>query len=190
METTCEPASGGAATHVMEEALAEPLGTHCVRPPIQISDSEVGKSPPPLPDFIATPEVPGIDNLELAQAQNAQAVIDQQAVSSFVGRVLAQRKGTKKQVKQLVSASTTAETQPAPPLNAPETGGPVRGTVRFFDARVRFYGFITADDGSDVYCHRNFVKKGHRLYPDTPVEFEIKPTPKGLQARKVRVVGS
>ena len=45
-----------------------------------------------------------------------------------------------------------------------------------------------ADDGRDVYCQRNHIKKGHKLYPGTAVAFAIKPTAKSLEARKVRVV--
>ena len=65
-----------------------------------------------------------------------------------------------------------------------------RGTVRFFDARKRFFGFITAADGRDVYVHRNFVKKGHKLFQGTQVEFVVAPTNRGtgLQAKKVKVV--
>ena len=66
----------------------------------------------------------------------------------------------------------------------------VRGCVRFYDARVRFYGFLTAEDGRDVHVSRNHIKKGHQLYPETPVEFEVLTAPRGLQARKVRVVAA
>ena len=80
--------------------------------------------------------------------------------------------------------------RPAQPNFAPAAdGATMRGTVRFFDARVKFFGFITAEDGSEVYVHRNRVKKGHRLYPGTKVEFEVRATGKrNPEAAKVRAV--
>ena len=42
-----------------------------------------------------------------------------------------------------------------------------------------FFGFITADDGRDVYVHRNHVKKGHRLSTGTRVVFARQYVPPG-----------
>ena len=81
-------------------------------------------------------------------------------------------------------------TKPAVPTFEPD-GTTTRGKVRFFDSRVRFFGFITADDGRDVYVHRNKVKKGQRLYPGTEVEFVVQASTRGksgMEATKVKVV--
>ena len=74
----------------------------------------------------------------------------------------------------------------AAPASGPAT---TRGTVRFFDFRKRFFGFITAEDGRDIFCHRNHVKRGHRLFPGSTVEFIVTPSTRGApQAKKVKVV--
>ena len=36
--------------------------------------------------------------------------------------------------------------------------------VKFFDARVRMYGFVTPDGSDeDIWFHRNYVKKGNKV---------------------------
>ena len=80
-------------------------------------------------------------------------------------------------------------TKPAAPVFDAAPGAKQRGVVKFYDARVRFFGFITADvDGSDIYVRRNSIKKGHKLYPGTKVEFEVEKTSKAPQAKKVKVL--
>ena len=65
----------------------------------------------------------------------------------------------------------------------------VRGTVKFFDARVRMYGFVTPDGSDeDIWFHRNYVKKGNKVYKGTQVEFKVVECPKGHEARKVKVL--
>ena len=56
----------------------------------------------------------------------------------------------------------------------------VSGKVRFFDARVRKYGFVAPDNGAnDIWFHLHYVKKGHKLFPGTRVEFKVVECPKG-----------
>ena len=83
---------------------------------------------------------------------------------------------------------TSNRAPPTPHSGEAAAATTMRGSVRFFDARKRFFGFITAADGRDVYVHRNNVRKGHRLYPGCSVEFVVVTMPRGPQARKVRVV--
>ena len=110
------------------------------------------------------------------------------------------KKKTKNEVVQPKAPAAPDATPPAKskqraqPVSKPAARdfGPVsavmRGAVRFFDGRKRYFGFITAEDGRDIYVHRNHVKKGHRLYPGTKVEFIVQSTPRGDQAKKVRVI--
>jgi CspA family cold shock protein len=61
-----------------------------------------------------------------------------------------------------------------------------KGKVKWFDRRKGF-GFIEAEDGTDVFVHYSEIKSdGFRsLEENQEVEFEIKKGPKGDQATNV-----
>jgi len=64
------------------------------------------------------------------------------------------------------------------------------GTVKWFNPKKGF-GFITAEDGVDIFVHKNNVDYvGHRdyLYKGLKVKFEIEKTPDSLKAIKVRIL--
>jgi cold shock protein len=60
------------------------------------------------------------------------------------------------------------------------------GKVKWFN-EVKGYGFVTMDDGKDVFVHYSAIKgDGFRtLNENDDVEFEINESPKGPQAVNV-----
>jgi len=63
------------------------------------------------------------------------------------------------------------------------------GTVKFFN-NEKGYGFISRDDGDDVFVHYSKIEgEGYRsLEEGQKVEFEVGPGRKGEEATTVRVV--
>ncbi|MBV1820832.1 cold-shock protein [Anaerosalibacter bizertensis] len=64
-----------------------------------------------------------------------------------------------------------------------------KGTVKWFNAEKGF-GFITAEDGNDVFVHFSQInKEGFKtLEEDQEVEFEIVEGQKGPQAANVTII--
>ena len=64
----------------------------------------------------------------------------------------------------------------------------MKGKVKMFDAK-KGYGFIRAEDGSDVFFHySSLVMDGFKTAnPGDEVEFDVSNTEKGLRASNVKI---
>ena len=63
----------------------------------------------------------------------------------------------------------------------------MQGTVIWYNVR-RSYGFVETEDGSDAFVHRNNLNLEAYLERGDRVEFDLRKTPKGLEATSVRRV--
>ena len=61
----------------------------------------------------------------------------------------------------------------------------MNGKVKMFDAQ-RGFGFITGDDGKDVYVHTSAIAGGAALAVGDQVEYEVETGERGLRAKNVK----
>ncbi len=63
----------------------------------------------------------------------------------------------------------------------------MKGKVKMFNSE-RSFGFITGDDGKDVYVHASAVEGGATLAVGDVVEYEVETNDRGLRAKNVKKV--
>lgn len=63
----------------------------------------------------------------------------------------------------------------------------MKGKVKMFNS-ARSFGFITGDDGKDVYVHASAVEGGAALATGDVVEYEVEAGDRGPRAKGVKKV--
>jgi CspA family cold shock protein len=61
----------------------------------------------------------------------------------------------------------------------------MKGKVKMFDSS-RGFGFITGEDGKDVYVHSTAIQGGAALAVGDTVEYEVEAGDRGPRAKNVR----
>ena len=61
----------------------------------------------------------------------------------------------------------------------------MKGKVKMFNAE-RGFGFITGEDGKDVYVHTSAIEGGGTLAVGDVVEYEVEVAERGPRAKNVR----
>ncbi|MFA6530619.1 MAG: cold shock domain-containing protein [Candidatus Micrarchaeia archaeon] len=63
----------------------------------------------------------------------------------------------------------------------------MKGKVKMFNV-ARNFGFITGDDGKDVYVNTSQIEGGVALAPGDVVEYEVESNERGLNAKGVKKI--
>ena len=61
----------------------------------------------------------------------------------------------------------------------------MKGTVKWFNS-MKGYGFITGEDGKDIFVHKNGISSGTSINDGDKVEYTTQETEKGLSAVEVK----
>jgi len=61
----------------------------------------------------------------------------------------------------------------------------MKGTIKFFNETSGF-GFISGDDGKEVFVHKSALKDGMKLKEGDKVEFDVETGDRGLKAANVK----
>ncbi len=61
----------------------------------------------------------------------------------------------------------------------------MKGTVKFFN-EMKGFGFITAEDGAQVFVHKSALGEGVTLHDNDTVTFDVEQGDKGPKAANVK----
>ncbi|OIO27705.1 cold-shock protein [Candidatus Micrarchaeota archaeon CG_4_10_14_0_2_um_filter_60_11] len=61
----------------------------------------------------------------------------------------------------------------------------MKGKVKMFNT-ARGFGFVTGDDGKDVYVHTSAIEGGATLAPGDAVEYEVEASERGSRAKSLK----
>ena len=63
----------------------------------------------------------------------------------------------------------------------------MKGKIKWFNPRKGF-GFITGEDGNDIFVHQNDIAEGTQLNEEDSVEYEKEDSDRGPKATNVKKV--
>ena len=63
----------------------------------------------------------------------------------------------------------------------------MKGTVKWYN-HFKGYGFISGEDGTDVFIHRTALPMGTDIDENDPVEYEMEKSERGPKATNVKMV--
>jgi CspA family cold shock protein len=63
----------------------------------------------------------------------------------------------------------------------------MKGTVKWYN-HFKGYGFISGEDGTDVFVHRTALPMGTDIDENDEVEYEIEKSERGPKAIKVKMI--
>ena len=61
----------------------------------------------------------------------------------------------------------------------------MKGTIKWYNS-MKGFGFISGDDGKEVFVHRTVVPEGLLLYEGDKVEYQVKETDRGPNAIDIK----
>jgi CspA family cold shock protein len=61
----------------------------------------------------------------------------------------------------------------------------MKGNIKWYNAR-KGYGFITGEDGKEVFIHRTAISADTSLNEGDEVQFEVESSERGPQAKNVK----
>ncbi len=62
----------------------------------------------------------------------------------------------------------------------------MKGTIKWYNP-MKGYGFITGEDGKDVFVHSSALPDGSSISPSDSVEYTIEESDRGLKATNVKM---
>ena len=63
----------------------------------------------------------------------------------------------------------------------------MKGTIKWYN-HFKGYGFISGEDGTEVFLHRSALPLGSDLNENDPVEYEIEKSERGPKAINVKIL--
>ena len=61
----------------------------------------------------------------------------------------------------------------------------MKGTVKWYND-MKGFGFISGEDGKDIFVHRTAISEGIDLYEGDEVEYQVEDSERGPKAKDIK----